>query len=182
MSLMGLDIGTTGTKANVLSEDGRVIASAYREYPLEHPRPGWIELDADRVWQCVRQAVGDDYLLLYRLGGNDYMPGGLTQEEGKRAALELVAAGVDLLDISGGLCGASVPGWDEVSQGYFVPMAAEIRAAVSVHVVVAGGITEPEFADRVIRAGKVDLVAIGRAMLSNPDWAAEARKISGRGP
>ncbi|MDP6106925.1 MAG: FGGY-family carbohydrate kinase, partial [Candidatus Brocadiia bacterium] len=56
---MGLDIGTTGTKANVLSEDGRVIASAYREYPLEHPRPGWIELDADRVWQCVRQAVGE---------------------------------------------------------------------------------------------------------------------------
>ncbi len=56
---MGLDIGTTGTKANVLSEAGRVIASAYREYPLEHPRPGWIELDAELVWQCVRQAVGE---------------------------------------------------------------------------------------------------------------------------
>jgi 2,4-dienoyl-CoA reductase-like NADH-dependent reductase (Old Yellow Enzyme family) len=42
---------------------------------------------------------------------------------------------------------------------------------------VAGGITEPEFADRVIREGKVDLVAIGRAMLANPEWAADAREV-----
>ena len=55
------------------------------------------------------------------------------------------------------------------SQGYFVPMAADIQDATQVSVVVAGGITQPEFADRVIRVGKVDLVAIGRAMLSNPD-------------
>ena len=57
MSLMGLDIGTTGTKANVFSEDGRIIAGAYREYPLAHPQPGWIELDAEQVWRCVREAV-----------------------------------------------------------------------------------------------------------------------------
>ena len=129
------------------------------------------------VVHAVRQAVGDDYLLLYRLGANDYMPGGLTQAQGQQAAMALVRAGVDGLDISGGLCGSEKPGWDGISQGYFVPMATEIRAAVEVPVVVAGGITQPEFADRVIREGKVDLVAIGRAMLSNPDWAADARKI-----
>lgn len=133
------------------------------------------------VVRAVRQALGDDYLLLYRLGANDYMPGGLTQAEGKQAAIALVKAGVDLLDISGGLCGASMPGWDETSQGYFVPMVADIRAAVDVPVVVAGGITDPVFADSVIREGKADLVAIGRAMLSNPDWAADARKILRQG-
>ena len=128
------------------------------------------------VVRAARQAVGDDYLLLYRLGANDYKPGGLTQEDGVQAAVALAEAGVDLLDISGGLGGAAVPGWDGVSQGYFVPMAADIQAAANVPVVVAGGITEPEFADLVIREGKVDLVGIGRAMLSNPDWAADARK------
>ncbi len=56
-------------------------------------------------------------------------------------------------------------------------MAAEIRAGVDVPVVVAGGITAPEFADRIISEGTVDLVAIGRAMLENPDWAADARRI-----
>ena len=128
------------------------------------------------VVRAVRQTVGGEYLLLYRLGANDFMPGGLTQEEGKQAAIALVEAGVDLLDISGGLYGASLPDWDEVSQGYFVPMATEIRAAVDVPVVVAGGITKPEYADQVIREGKVELVAVGRAMLENPDWALDARK------
>jgi 2,4-dienoyl-CoA reductase-like NADH-dependent reductase (Old Yellow Enzyme family) len=129
------------------------------------------------VVRAVRQAVGDEWLLLYRLGASDYMPGGLTHEEGKLAAISLVEAGVDVLDISGGLNGSAIPGADGVSQGYFVPMAADIRAGVDVPVVVAGGITEPEFADRVIREGKVDLVAIGRAMLANPEWAADARKV-----
>jgi NADPH2 dehydrogenase len=55
-------------------------------------------------------------------------------------------------------------------------VAAAIRAEVDAPVVVAGGIIEPRFADALIREGKVDLVAIGRAMLSNPDWAEEARK------
>jgi len=54
---MGLDIGTTGTKASIFSDRGRLIASAYREYPLLHPRPGWIELDAEEVWRNVCEAV-----------------------------------------------------------------------------------------------------------------------------
>lgn len=57
VSLMGLDIGTTGTKANVFNEYGRLMATAYREYSLEHPQPGWIELDPDEVWENVKEAV-----------------------------------------------------------------------------------------------------------------------------
>jgi len=127
------------------------------------------------VVKAVRQVVDDEHLLLYRLGANDFTPGGLTEEEGREAAKALAAAGVDLLDISGGLIGAQPPDWDGTSQGYFVPMAAAIRAEIDIPVVVAGGITDPHFADRVIREGKVDLVAIGRAMLADPDWAAKAR-------
>jgi NADPH2 dehydrogenase len=128
-----------------------------------------------RVVKAVRQVVDSDHLLLYRLGGSDFTPGGLTEEEGRQAARALAAAGVDLLDISGGLCGADTPGWDGTSQGYFVPMAAAIRAATGMPVIVAGGITDARFADQIIRSGQVDLVAIGRAMLKNPDWAKEAR-------
>ena len=58
-----------------------------------------------------------------------------------------------------------------------MPTAAAVRAVVDVPVIVAGGITDPLYADRIIREGLVDLVAIGRAMLANPDWAAEARAL-----
>ena len=53
MTLLGVDIGTTGCKAVVLAEDGLPLATAYREYPLSVPRPGWAELDPDEVWEAV---------------------------------------------------------------------------------------------------------------------------------
>ena len=56
---MGLDIGTTGTKASIFNEQGESIAGAYREYPLVQPRPGWIELCPDHVWHSVREAVSE---------------------------------------------------------------------------------------------------------------------------
>ncbi|MGQ9554557.1 MAG: FGGY-family carbohydrate kinase [Anaerolineae bacterium] len=57
MSLLGLDIGTTGCKAIIFSEEGSIIASSYREYPLLQPQPGWIELDAELVWLRVESAI-----------------------------------------------------------------------------------------------------------------------------
>jgi len=57
LSLLGLDVGTTGTKAIVFSAEGEVLGEAYREYPLLHPRPGWQELDPNQVWQAVVEAV-----------------------------------------------------------------------------------------------------------------------------
>ena len=41
--LVGSDIGTSGAKSVVMAEDGRVLGSAYQEYPLITPRPGWAE-------------------------------------------------------------------------------------------------------------------------------------------
>jgi xylulokinase len=57
MSLLGIDIGTTGCKAIVFRVDGTPLGQAYREYPLLHPREGWIELDPRVVWEAVRQSI-----------------------------------------------------------------------------------------------------------------------------
>ena len=57
MTLLGVDIGTTGCKAAAVSAEGVPLATAYREYPLLTPRPGWAELDPDVVWEATRSAV-----------------------------------------------------------------------------------------------------------------------------
>jgi xylulokinase len=44
--MMGIDVGTTGTKTALLSADGRLLATAYREYGCTYPQPGWVEQDA----------------------------------------------------------------------------------------------------------------------------------------
>jgi xylulokinase len=57
MSLLGIDLGTTGCKAVAFDEDGTILASAYREYPLQFPRTGWIELDSNRVMKSAREVI-----------------------------------------------------------------------------------------------------------------------------
>ncbi|NPV53812.1 MAG: hypothetical protein HPY71_09860 [Firmicutes bacterium] len=57
MSLMGLDIGTTGCKALVISESGELISRAYVGYPLLHRKPGLSELDPDEVWRAICSVI-----------------------------------------------------------------------------------------------------------------------------
>lgn len=57
MSLLGVDVGTTGCKACAFSEDGRLLASAYREYDVVRKKPGEAELDARQVWENVQQVI-----------------------------------------------------------------------------------------------------------------------------
>jgi xylulokinase len=57
MSLLGIDIGTTGCKAIVFRVDGTALGQSYREYPLIHPREGWMELDPRVVWDSVRTTI-----------------------------------------------------------------------------------------------------------------------------
>jgi 2,4-dienoyl-CoA reductase-like NADH-dependent reductase (Old Yellow Enzyme family) len=98
---------------------------------------------------------------------------GVTLEEGTIVAARFVDAGVDLLDISGGLLG---DGQEITRQGYSVYLAETVKKVVSVSVVGVGNITEPEYADRIVREGRVDLVAVGRAMLANPNWVVDAAR------
>ena len=122
----------------------------------------------------VKEKIGGR-LLLYRLGSDDLDPAGIKIEESKKIAAKLEEAGVDIIDVSGGLCG-SRPSQLQDRQGYFIPQAQQIKKVVGTPVIGVGGITEPEYADTVIREGKVDLVAVGRALLEDPDWATKANK------
>jgi len=59
MSLIGLDIGTTGCKATVFDEDGRELSHAAREYSILAPQPGWAEQDAEQVWTLALAALSE---------------------------------------------------------------------------------------------------------------------------
>lgn len=55
--LLGIDVGTTGTKTLLFSEDGRELGHAYRAYPTQSPAIGWREQDAEQWWQAVAETV-----------------------------------------------------------------------------------------------------------------------------
>jgi len=58
MSLLGIDVGTSGCKAALFSEDGRMLALAYEEYDYQCPQPGWAELDSLRIWNQIKRTIG----------------------------------------------------------------------------------------------------------------------------
>ncbi len=57
-ALLGIDLGTTGIKAALFAaDDGRVLASAFVDYPLYHPQPGWAEQNPADWWQATLAAI-----------------------------------------------------------------------------------------------------------------------------
>ncbi len=129
------------------------------------------------VIRDIKTRLGKDMPLFYRFGADDMIEGGLTHQEAKLAAQHLEQAGVDVIDVSGGIGGDGQRSLTE--QGYFVPLAEGIKEVVKVPVIGVGNITEPEYADSIIREGKVDLVAVGRTLLSNPDFPKQAAQKLG---
>lgn len=119
------------------------------------------------VIQSVRDTVGSDYSLFYRLGADDMIEGGITIEDSVEMAKLIVNAGIKVVDVSGGLIGSRPP---EMVPGQFAPQAAKVKKAVDVPVIAVGLITTGELADDIVRDGDADLVAIGRALLKDENW------------
>jgi NADPH2 dehydrogenase len=117
----------------------------------------------------VRSIVGEDFLVLLRLGVTDNVDGGITMRDSEIAAKEFEKAGVDILDISGGFCGFTISG--AADQGYFSPFSEAIKKVVSIPVILTGGITEAAAAEQLLAEGKADLIGVGRAIYTDSNWA-----------
>lgn len=124
------------------------------------------------VIKAVKEAVGDDFLVLLRLGAADYIEGGTIVYDSVIAAKKFEVAGVHVIDISGGLSGYTMP--SSIEQGYFWPLTNAIKKAVSIPVILTGGITEASEAERLLSEGKTDLIGVGRAILKDSKWAQRA--------
>lgn len=114
-------------------------------------------------------------LLLYRIGSVDLELMGTQIEDSQFFSKALANAGVDILDVSGGTCGAA-PKKLAVQEGFFVPQAETIKAHVDIPVIGVGGVKTPQFANEVIVDERVDFIAVGRALREDADWAVKAVK------
>lgn len=135
---------------------------------------------AVRVIAAMRSAVGEGVAVGCRFSADEHLPGGLTLEDTVGYARALEAAGVDYVSVSAGVYASFtriIPPMDWPS-GWLLGAAATIKEAVSVPVVGVSRITDPQAADEAVRTGQVDLVALGRALLTDPDLPRKA--LAGR--
>jgi 2,4-dienoyl-CoA reductase-like NADH-dependent reductase (Old Yellow Enzyme family) len=126
------------------------------------------------VIAAVREAVGEDFPVLLRLGAADYLDGGTRIADSVVAAVAFESCGVDMLDITGGLSGYMRPGHTE--PGYFAELSEPIERAVSIPVILTGGVTEPAEAEGLLAARVADLIGVGRAILKDSGWATRAMR------
>lgn len=117
----------------------------------------------------IREKLGDEYPIFIRLGASDYMEKGNTIYDGKEASILLEKAGVDLIDVSGGLCFYRRPGKED-EQGYFGDASEIIKKNVSVPIILTGGIREISVAEKLIDEKQADLIGIGRPILKDQEW------------
>ncbi len=124
--------------------------------------------------QRVKETAGDGVPVWYRIIGSELVEGGLTIDDMTAIARMLVGAGSAAISVSRGIA----PYYWTVSNyyhevGHSVPYAEAIKAGVDVPVMVAGRITSPDYAEEVLREGKADIINLGRALITDPEWPAK---------
>lgn len=94
-------------------------------------------------------------------------------------ARELKAVGVDVIDCSAGGILARPVSSTPIGYGYQVPFAQTLREQAGIQTMAVGLIVHHEHAEAILQEGRADLIAIGREMLYNPNWALDAARKMG---
>jgi NAD(H)-dependent 7beta-hydroxy-3-oxo-delta4-cholenoic acid oxidoreductase len=133
------------------------------------------------VIEHIRQKVGRDFPIMIRISGDELVPGGRNIRETQYIAPILAEVGIDAFDMSvgvfghplmGGTAGAGSP------EGVTVPYSKAVKEVVDVPVIAVGRINNPRYAEDIVRRDEADMVALGRALIADPEWpkkAAEGR-------
>jgi 2,4-dienoyl-CoA reductase-like NADH-dependent reductase (Old Yellow Enzyme family)/thioredoxin reductase len=130
-----------------------------------------------QIVSAVRKTAGT-MPVIFRFSAEEFVEGGTTIDEACWFAPRLVAAGADALHVSTGTAERLDRNVDPVSapQGWRVPLARRIREITGAPVITVGVIRDPAVAEAAIADGSADFVALGRALLADPEWANKAHQ------
>ncbi|MFQ5773555.1 MAG: NAD(P)-binding protein [Kiloniellaceae bacterium] len=118
--------------------------------------------------------------VIFRMNADDFMANGMPFAEARRVAKWAAEAGADALHVSGG----HYRSWPQreimvppmaYPEATFLDYAARVKAEASVPVIAVGRLGDPATAMAAVDSGKADFVALGRALLADPDWVSKVR-------
>ncbi|MGY3438625.1 MULTISPECIES: FAD-dependent oxidoreductase [unclassified Marinovum] len=127
------------------------------------------------VVRRVREAVGPDFIVIYRLSMIDLVPDGSTHEEVVQLAQEIEAAGADILNTGIGWHEARIPTIaTSVPRAAFAWVTQKLMGKVGIPVITSNRINTPEVAEQVLAEGCADMVSMARPFLADPAFVAKA--------
>jgi 2,4-dienoyl-CoA reductase-like NADH-dependent reductase (Old Yellow Enzyme family)/thioredoxin reductase len=123
------------------------------------------------VVERTREKVGANFPIIFRISADEMIPEGLKLDEAKIICKRLEEVGVDAFNVSAAIYESEH--WCEqpmaTPRGCLTHLSAGIRAAVTRPVIAVGRINNPLLAEEILENGKADLVAMGRALLADPE-------------
>lgn len=130
------------------------------------------------VLMAIRRELGKEYPITCRLCGDEYVNGGLDLNQSVQLAKVLEANGMNAIEVSAGTHETpqvmSAPPY--YPMGFLSHLSEGIKKGVSIPVGVVGRIHTPELAENLLKQGKADLIAVGRALIADPEWSQKAQE------
>jgi 2,4-dienoyl-CoA reductase-like NADH-dependent reductase (Old Yellow Enzyme family)/thioredoxin reductase len=129
------------------------------------------------IIERTREKVGNNFPLMVRISGDEFVEGGLTLKDNQFISQRLEEIGVNCIDVTMGI----VESYHKAMPPMCIPRAAYIHLAegiknvVDVPVIGVGRINDPKLAESLLKEGKADLIAMGRALFADPELPNKAR-------
>jgi 2,4-dienoyl-CoA reductase-like NADH-dependent reductase (Old Yellow Enzyme family)/thioredoxin reductase len=133
---------------------------------------------AEEIVAEIRNRVGQEFPISFKISAEEYVDGGLTTEESIKILKILVDAGVDVVQVSAG--NDLTPEW--ICQPMFmekaclVDSASQVKKTLDIPVMAVGRINDPHIANEIIASQRADLVCIGRGLLADPEMPKKAKE------
>lgn len=125
----------------------------------------------------VREAVGKEFIIIYRLSMLDLVEGGSNLDEAIELGLAIEAAGASIISTGIGWHEARVPTIaTKVPRAAFTWVTAELRKSLSVPLVTSNRINTPDVAEQVLARGDADMVSMARPFLADPEFVLKAEQ------
>jgi 2,4-dienoyl-CoA reductase-like NADH-dependent reductase (Old Yellow Enzyme family)/thioredoxin reductase len=130
------------------------------------------------VVRGVRGEVGQDYPLTCRICGDEFLKGGFDLVQSIQVAKMLEANGVNAIEVSAGTheTGHVITALPYYPMGFLTPLSEAIKKEVNIPVGIVGRIHTPELAEELLEQRKADLIAVGRALIADPEWPKKAQE------
>jgi 2,4-dienoyl-CoA reductase (NADPH2) len=129
------------------------------------------------VVRQIREAVGPDFILMFRLSMLDLVEDASEMTEVIELAKGLEKAGITLINTGIGWHEARVPTIvTSVPRAAFVDVTGQVKAQVNVPVVASNRINMPDVGEEIISSGKADMISMARPLLADPDWTNKAKE------
>jgi 2,4-dienoyl-CoA reductase (NADPH2) len=131
---------------------------------------------AVEIVRRIREAVGPDFILIYRLSMLELVEGGSDWNEIVQQAKAIEAAGATIINTGIGWHEARVPTIaTSVPRAAFAGVTAKLKPHVKLPLVATNRINMPEVAEDILARGQADMVSMARPLLADPQWVNKAR-------